>query len=91
MKNNVKVYSTVYLGQFTTGDRHILSLVDRISYDHLEDMIVEFRPLDEAEFNAIKGLAKKNKARVIYSSYDETLKGAVDMRVYDPRKEKETK
>ena len=84
---NINVYSAIYLGKFTTNDRYVLSLVDRISYDPLEDMIVEFHPLDEGEFDIIKGLAKENKARVIYSVYDETLKGSVDMRVYDPRKE----
>lgn len=83
----INVYSAVYLGQFTTEDKEILNLVRRIAYDRYEDMLVEFRPLDDAEFQLIKSLAKKNKARVVYSVYDESLKGAVDMRVYDPRKE----
>ena len=83
----INVYSVIYLGQFTTDDKDVLSLVLRIAYDRYEDMLVEFRPLDESEFNLVKKLAKNNRARVVYSVYDESLKGAVDMRVYDPRKE----
>lgn len=86
MKNDVKVYSVVFLGQFTTGNKEILDLVCNISYDKLNGSVVEFRPLSEKEFSLVKKLAKENRSKVIYSVYDESLKGSVDMRVYDPTK-----
>ena len=82
----VNVYSVVYLGQFTTGDRDILNLVYNISHDKLNGSVVEFQPLDEKEFSLVKKLAKENKSKLVYSIYDESLRGSVDMRIYDASK-----
>lgn len=83
----VKVYSVVFMGDFTSSDPRIFGFITRITTDSLVGSVVEFRPLSEDEFLIVKESAIKNRAKLIYSSYDESMKDSVEMHLLDGNRE----
>lgn len=87
----IKVYSIIYMGQFNLSDPQVFGMIRKVSTDYAVGSIVEFRPLSEDEFNLVSEVAVNNGAKIIYSSYDESMKDSVEMRIFDGDKERDAR
>jgi hypothetical protein len=83
----IKVYSTIFMGDLNANDPKIFNLITKITADSCAGSIVEFRPLSEDEFTLVREFAIANKGKLIYSSYDESMRDSVEMHLLDGRKE----
>ena len=84
----MKAYSVIYMGEFNSSDTAVFGLITKVTSDFQVGSIVEFRPMSENEFTLIKECTIKNGAKLLYSSYDESLKESVEMHLLDGEKER---
>ena len=74
------------MGDFNSNDQEIFGFITKVTAEPV-GCTIEFRPLSEGEFSRVREFAIANKGKLIYSSYDESMKNAVEMHLLDGYKE----